>query len=132
MKFNEPSSDQITALKDKYPNRSLHLVEMVDVEGKTATDDDDVYCFVMTGPSKEEFKKYTDEIMSAKEKAKTEADKIDGINGAIERAALAMIRHPDRDEVKRLFDFKPLLAQGFAAEISKAAGDNFEVRSRKL
>lgn len=119
----EPGQEVIDGLKAKFPNRSLHLVE--------AFDGDESYHFVMTGPNREEYRKLTDELLSAKE-AKDDRAKNDALRTAVERAALAMIRWPDRDVVQELFAAKPAMSANFAEELHKSAGSNFEVRSKKL
>lgn len=119
----EPSEDVIKEIKAKFPGRSIHLVEAIDGE--------DVHSFVMTGPTKADYQKYSDEMLSAGT-AKTEPEKRDRARVAIERAALAQIRWPDREDVEALFIAKPGLSVNFAEEIHKLAGTNAEVRSKKL
>lgn len=123
MNYNEPSKDVIDRVKASHPDRSLRLVEAIDGE--------DTYFFIMTGAAREEYKKFTDEMLSGKD-AKDDKQQIENIRGAIERAALAQIRHPDREECKRIFNFKPAMIQNFAEEIQRAAGANVEVRSKNL
>lgn len=119
----EPSKEEIDRLKAKFPDRSLRLVEM--------SDDDEVFHFVMTGPNREEYRKFTDDMMTAKD-AKTEKDRIEQLGAAVERTALAMIRWPEREEVKQIFDNRPALSAEFSEQIHKAAGSSFEVRTKKL
>ena len=119
----EPSKEVIERLKAQFSDRSLHLVEIVD-EGESMH-------FVMTGPNKHEYKKFVDEVLGAKEK-KTDAEMVDAVRSATERAALAQIRWPERAEVQDLFDRRPALVDSFRDEIHKAAGANAEVRSKKL
>lgn len=119
----EPNKEQIERLKAQHSDRSLHLV--------TVTDDGEEYHFVMTGPSKLEYKKFMDELLSAKDK-KNDAEMVETVHKAVECAALAQIRWPERLEVQALFDRKPALADSFRDEIHKAAGANAEARSKKL
>lgn len=85
----------------------------------------------MTGPSRDEYKKFTDEMIAARE-CKNESDKLSAIRGAIERAALAQIRWPDRESCQAMFNSRPAMMDGFADELHKAAGSNVELRSKKL
>lgn len=118
-----PSPEVIHELKAKFPERSLHLVEAVD--GETT------HHFVMTGPSRDEHKKFTDEMLAAKDQ-KDEAAKIAALRAAIERAALAQIRWPARDDVQRLFDYKPEMLDGLADTLRQHAGAETEFRTKKL
>lgn len=121
--MNEPGKEVIERLKSQHADRSLHLVTIVE-------DGDEIH-FVMTGPTKLEYKKFTDEILGAKDK-KNDAEMVDAVRTAVERAALAQIRWPDRSEVQAVFDRKPALVDSLRDEIHKAAGANAEVRSKKL
>lgn len=122
--MEEPSPEKIAEIKAKFPDRSLHLVE-------AKAGEDSVAFFVMTGPTRDEYKKFTDEAIKAND-VKNESDKMAGLRGAIERAALAQIRWPDREECQKLFENKPAMVDGFAKELHEAAGSNVELRSRKL
>jgi hypothetical protein len=128
MNYNEPSAEVIARVKRDFADRSIHLVEAVDGDENK---DGDIYFFVMTGPLRDEYKKYIDEVLSARE-GKDEKAVGEGVRAAIERLALGQIRHPDRDEVKRIFNIKPALIQNFAVPLQNAAGDAIEVRSKKL
>lgn len=127
----QPSNEQISALKATFPDRSLHLVEAV-VKDESSSTTDEVAVFVMTGPSRDEYKKFADEVFAAKDMKGSESDRIVATRGAIERAALAQIRWPARDVVQKLFEHKPAMVDGFADELHKAAGSNVELRSKKL
>ena len=121
--MEEPSADIIASLKAKFPNRSLHAVE--------ASDGEDSFFFVMTGCNKDEYNKFTADLLSAKE-AKDDKAKNEAIKSAVERTAVAMIRWPDRETIQDLFANKPAMSLNFAEELHRAAGSNFEVRSKKL
>lgn len=123
MLINEPSDQDIGRIKSQFPDRSLHLVEVVDGE--------DTYQFVMTGPNGAEYQKYTEELLSLGE-IKSQRDKAERGRVVVENAALALIKYPPRDEVRRIFDLKPAMSQSFVEEIGKLAGQNVEVRSKKL
>jgi hypothetical protein len=123
MRFNDPTADDITGWKNRLPDRSLHLIE--------AVDGDDCYCFIMSGPNRDEYKKFLDDVSTANEQ-KEEKVKLDKLRLAVEHAALAQLRFPDRDECRRIFDSKPAFVINFAEEIHKAAGASVEVRSKKL
>lgn len=120
----KPTDERLEQIKAEFPDRSLVEVEAVDGE-------DHVMTFVMTGPTREEYKFFVNKMIAARE-VKDEADRLWAIRLAVENAATAMIRWPDRDEVKKAFGRHPEMIDGFAAEIQKAAGSNIELRSRKL
>lgn len=119
----EPNKETIERVKSQHSDRSIHLT--------TATDGDDVYHFIMTGPNRAEYKKFYDELLGAKEK-KTDAEMVEAVHIAVERAALAQIRWPERAEVQGLFDRKPGLVENFRDELHRLAGANAEVHSKKL
>jgi len=119
----EPSADVISGLKSKFPNRALQLVE--------AVDGDESYFFIMTGCNKDEYQKFNDDVMSAKD-SKDDKSKAAAFRSAVERTAIAMIKWPDRETVEALFKEKPAMSMNFAEELHKAAGSNVEVRSKKL
>ncbi len=121
--MSEPSKEVIDRIKAQFPDRALNLVEL--------HDGDESYHFVMTGPNKDEYKKYVSEMVAARE-VKNDAEKNEKLTEAVERAALAMIRWPARDEVKALFESKPAMSSSFANHLHNMAGQNFEVRSKKL
>ncbi len=115
--MNAPDESVISKLKVQHKDRALHLVEM--------TDGEESLFFVLSGPNREEWRKYTREM--------TESERdVEKMTAAIERAALAQIRWPDREEVKQLFDTKPGIVSNFGEELSKAAGSHVEVRTKKL
>jgi hypothetical protein len=122
----EPSQEIKDKLKAQFPDRALRLVELHDDASGEAM------WFIMTGPNKAEYKKFTDEVLAARDAKGGDAAKSEALQVACERAALAMIRWPSRDEVKELFESRPGLSSAFPAEIHAAAGANFEVRAKKL
>lgn len=119
-----PSDDKIAHLKTAFPDRSLHLVEATDA-------DDQIMTFVMTGPTREELK-FLDNKLAAARDTKDEADRIWQMRTAVENAALAQIRWPDRDECKKAFEARPQMVDGFHEQLRNAAGSNVELRSKKL
>lgn len=121
--MDEPSAEVIKKLKEQFSDRSLQQVEFG--EG------DEAFCFVMTGPNAVEYKKFVDETVDASD-AKSEKDKIEKVRAAAEKAAMAQIRWPDRDQVKQLFDRYPAMITKFVDVLQTAAGDSFEVRTKKL
>lgn len=123
--MDRPSDERILALKAQFPDRTLHLVEVLD-EG-----DDALRCFVMTSPSSDEHKMYTERMLEAGE-AKDEKDKQAKGKQAIYAAALAQIRWPERDEVRKIFEYSPDLVWKFADLLQKHAGSGLELRSKKL
>lgn len=116
----------ITMLKAKFPDRTLHSVEIGDGE-----DGGELYQFIITGPTATEYKKYQDEMLEARAKGK-DKEQMEAAQSAIRRAALAQIRYPERAEVERLFEMKPGLISHFGEELPKAAGETLKVRSKKL
>lgn len=119
----EPSSEKIAELKSKFPDRELHSVDFVD--GSEV-----VSVVVMTGPNREEYKKFVADIQRAGESKP--ADKLEAIRFAIEQNALAQIRWPDRDDVKALFARVPAAVEKFADKLHETAGGTIELRSKKL
>lgn len=127
MNINEPTKDQIDRIKAQYADRSLHLVEVADKE-----EGGDTYFFVMTGQTRDEHKKYVEEMLDGHETKGGDKMVVAAIRKAVETAALAMIRHPDREEAKRVFDLKPMMIEKFSEQLKSHAGSNVEVRSKKL
>lgn len=119
-----PSQEKIEQIRAQFPDRNLFLVEAVDAE-------DQVMSFVMTGPSKDEYKFFSGKILGAID-TKDPQDKLWALRGIVENAALAQIRWPDREECKKAFDARPEMVDGFQEELRKAAGSNIELRSKKL
>lgn len=122
MHINEPTPQQIETLKLQHPDRTLYQVEAVDME--------DTYFFVMTAPLEVEHKKYTDEIVACA--GKNQAEQISTIRAVVRNAALAQIRHPEREEAKRILSSRPEMIEKFANELRKHAGSEVELRSKKL
>jgi hypothetical protein len=107
------AKEQVAA---KYPDRDVQAVALV--TGETE------WFFVLTSPNRDEWRKYRTEISKA-------GDDDIAIEGAVERAALAQIRFPERDEVKKVFERKPGLILSFAALLSKLAGLSAEAVEKK-
>lgn len=121
--MNEPSQNEIDKLKSQFSDRALAQVE--------ATSDGDSYAFIVTGPNKPEYDKFLHDIQAASA-LKSDEDKSRALRLAVEKAALAQIRWPDRAEVVALFEKYPAMSLSFAEELHKLAGASFEVRSKKL
>lgn len=125
--MSEPSSEIIAQLKSQFSDRSLHQVT------KSNPDDEGVrFTFLMTGPTRDELDKFDEDMLKAKDKGGTDAEKKIAIRGAVERTAYALIRWPDRDEVKRIFNLHSEMVFSFADDIRNFAGASFETRSKKL
>lgn len=120
----EPSQAEIDKIKAAHPDRALKLLTLEEKEGESL-------CFIVTGPNKVEYEKLVDD-MSRVEKEKTDLDKINGVRKLMENLSLQQIRWPDRPNVIALFDKYPTISMQLGSQIREAAGDSFEVRSRKL
>lgn len=83
------------------------------------------YFFVVTSPNRGEWKRYKQEIAKA-------AGDIDALESAIERAAIAQIRYPERDQAAKCFDISPGIVQTFAAVLNRLAGVDSEAREKKF
>ena len=124
-----PPDDKIEYLRTQFPDRALYEVDAVAVDKDSG--DDIVLTVVMTGPTRDEYRFFTNKLISATD-IKDTGDKMWAIRLAVENAALAQIRWPEREEVKRVFDSRPEMVDGFAEKLREAAGSNVELRSRKL
>lgn len=118
-----PNEQKIAELKAKFSDRSLHEVVL--------ENEDEAYLFVMTGPTRAEYEKFQSELNDVIEKKKG-LDKTIGIRDAVERAAIAQIRWPERPEAQAIFARFPTMSLQLADKIHGMAGDSFEVRSKKL
>jgi hypothetical protein len=107
--------DVIATIKAQFPHRKVKVI--------TIEDDGESLPFLMTSPVREEWKMYRVKITAA-------GQNIEAIEGAIESAALAQIRYPDRESVKAIFDARPGIVQSFAEELAKLAGAQVEVTSK--
>jgi len=112
-----PTQDVIDRLKQQFPNRTLSRFVI--------KDQGDEHVFILTSPNREEWKKYRVECKSS-------GEDIERMEIAVERAALAQIRWPEREEVKALFASKPGIIANFAGELNDLVGTNAEVSSKKL
>jgi hypothetical protein len=119
-----PSQEKIDQIKQQFPDRPLFLVDAVDSEEQVMT-------FVMTGPTRDEYRFYTNKMLAAKE-TKDQADQLWEMRMIAENAALSQIRWPDREECKKAFEMRPEMVDNFHAELRKAAGSLIEFRSKKL
>lgn len=113
-----PSASVVAQLKAQYQGRTLNRVEMEAEDGTS-------FVFVMTGPSRVEWKKYQDEIVAA-------AGNADRQQKVLENAALAQIRWPSREEAVGIFDLNPGLIINFAETLNKLARVEVTVTSKKL
>jgi hypothetical protein len=118
-----PSPEKINELKQKFPERSLHQVDIT-ICGETHT-------LLMTGPSTVEYDKYTDEMLKAIE-LKDSAEKQRALRRAQLTHVLAETRWPDRDDVNRLFEHAPEAVDEMQKPCREHAGSSAEVRSKKL
>lgn len=125
----QPSQEKIDFIKSQFPDRVLYLVEAVVVDKDTS--EETVLTALMTAPTRQEYQFYTNKMIAAGD-AKDDAERLWQTRAAIENAALAQIRWPERDEVKKVFDSRPEMIDKFAPKIQEAAGSNVEVRSKKL
>jgi hypothetical protein len=112
-----PDDETIQKIKARYPGRSLHFAEL--------TENGEKHVFILTGPSKVEYKKFQDDFKAA-------GNDSTKLTLAVESSALAQIRWPEREDVQALFENKPGLVQHFAPLLVEFAGSNAEVRSGKL
>lgn len=124
-----PPQDKIDFIKSQFPERALYEIDAVAVDKDTG--EETVLTVIMTGPSREEYRFFINKMLAAKE-TKDEGDRLWAIRSSIENAALAQIRWPEREEVRKAFDSRPEMVDGFAAKLQMAAGSNVELRSKKL
>lgn len=82
-----------------------------------------LFC-VVTSPTRIEWTKYRADMAKA-------GSSDDQIEAAIERAALAQIRYPERSEVERFFNAKPGVIPMFAKILSDLVGAGAEAREKK-
>lgn len=122
--MDEPSKEVIDGLKVKHADRALKLMEVSEHDGES-------FSFVYTGPSRVEYEKFVSD-MEGVSKLKSDAEKTMAVREAMEKLSLQQIRWPDRQTVSEIFSKYPMLVLNTGAEISKATGDSFEVRSKKL
>ncbi len=120
----EPTAEVIEKLKAAHPDRALKSMSLSEKDG-------DEFCFVYTGPSRAEYEKYIGDMESIT-KLKSDSEKTLAVRDAMEKLSLQQIRWPDRQTVSDIFARYPMLAVTTGSEISKATGDSFEVRSKKL
>lgn len=111
------SPEKLAALKATVPGRSWHEVTLVDGEQE--------HVFIVTGPNREEFKKFVRETAEAR-------DSTEKLREAIERAVLAQVRWPSREEVRELFDAHPVFPDKLGEKLHEFAGANVEVRAKNL
>lgn len=122
----KPSQESIEQIKGQFPDRPLFLIEVQDGS-------DELMPFVMTAPSRDEYRMYTAKMLEAKnDKGKDENDQLWRLRLIAENAALAQIRWPDRETCKKAFEARPEMVDNFHEELRKAAGSLIEFRSKKL
>jgi hypothetical protein len=122
----EPSAEVIKRLKDQHADRQLHLVEIKD------PNDEEGHHFVMTGANSDEYKKFTDDVFEAREKAKNDQERSEKLTFAAKNAVFRQTVWPPRDEVKELLHQHPGFVMSLAEKIHEHAGSSAEVRSKKL
>ena len=115
--MREISPERIQALKAQMPGRSLHAVTLVD--------GDEEYVFVMTGPNRDEYKKFIREVSEAR-------DSTEKLRESIERSVLGQVRWPEREMVRELFDAHPVFPDKLGEKLHEFAGANAEVRAKNL
>lgn len=101
----------------KFPDREVRAIEIE--AGK------ETLLFVLTAPDRDEWKKYRSEMRRA------DGDP-DGIETAIERAALAQIRYPEREQAQAVFNRKPGIIASFAGVLADLVGVDSEAREKKF
>ena len=121
----QPSADRIAQLKTQFSDRSLHIVDVIGDDGEAQ------YCFIMTSPSSDEMAKFCEEAINAEE-AKDAKEQRRMLHGAISRAAMAQIRWPERDEVRKIFEYNSEMLWKIGPLLRKHAGEGAEFRSKKL
>lgn len=114
---DEQLKTAVEQAKARWPESDVEAIE-VDVGKETLA-------FVMRSPNRDEWKKYRGEM------AKARGDE-DAIEGAVERCALAMITHPARDQVAKIFARKPGVILTLGPVIARMAGVEAEAREKKL
>ena len=115
----KPSASVIRALKDQFPGRDLHRVE------KKIGDDGEPLVFVMTGPTRAEWKKYqADVALAGEDEAKIEKALLHGV--------LPQIKWPDRPIVEAIFEKYPALIATFPRHLNAFAGLEAETTVKKL
>jgi hypothetical protein len=120
----EPTDEIKAAVKAKYPDRAVLHCEATNPDLET-------FHFLLTGPTRAEFEKMQQEILASKDR-KDDTEKTAGVIDAARKATLAQVRWPERDQVIAIFDMYPLMPLQFMDTLGKAAGDSFEVRSKKV
>lgn len=123
--MDAPSEEQIKRLKEQHPGYALHLVELQE------PGDEEMFCVVMKGANEDEYRKFTDDVMLARE-AKTEAEKSEKMRFAGKQAVLRQAVWPDREAVKDLLFKHPQFVSHLGEKIHEHAGSTAEVRSKKL
>jgi len=114
---DDPTTAHMEPIKAQYPNRVVDSVEMKVGEKS--------FHFILTSPTRDERKKYVQEMKAA-------GQDIEKIEAAIEKAALAQIRWPDRPVVIEIFNNHSGLIQHFADELANLDGSGAEVRSKNF
>lgn len=112
---NDDSLEALERVKREFPLKRVKRI-VIDHDG-------DMLPFVLTAPNRIEWKKYRTEL----EAAKGNTDKAEF---AIECAALAMIRWPEREVVREIFDNRPGIIQLFAEPLGQLAGIYAEVSAK--
>lgn len=121
-----PSASEIAALKEKHPDRALHLIELKN-EG-----DEETYYVVMKGPTDDEYKIFKDDTFTARDKAKNDQDKNEKLDLVAFNAVMRQGVWPERQEIKDLLFKHPGFKDRIADKIPEHAGTSAEVRSKKL
>jgi len=112
----QPDQATFEKIQAAYPNRIVARMLLEDEFGK--------YPFVITSPSKAELNKYLQEISAAGSDSMKARD-------VVERAAIMLVRWPERIEVQAIFEKRPALSGGFADIINRLSGLNAEATLKK-
>jgi hypothetical protein len=120
-----PTAEQIARLKQQHADRALHLVEL------QQPGEEEIYYVVMGGANEDEYKKFSDDVMLARESTK-ESERNEKMRFAGKNAVLRQAVWPDREAVKDLLFRNPTFVTHLAEKIHDHAGSTAEVRSKKL
>lgn len=121
--MSAPTPEQVAAVKAKFPERSLHHVE-VEIHGE-------VHHLLMTGPSAMEHRKFSEEGVAALA-VTDQLERTYALRRAVFNAVRLQGRWPTREDIERLFEFHPEAIDSLHDILHSHAGASAEVRSKKL
>lgn len=125
----KPTQEKIDQIKAQFPDREVYAVDAVAVDQDK--NEDYLTTFLMTGPLREEYKMYVNKVIASRDE-KDDANRLWAQRMAVENAALAQIRWPDREEARKAFDGRQEMVDLFAEKLREMAGANVELRTKKL